>query len=53
MSEIEIAQFRSLDFHREAVRVRLWDDGGKAPGAPTLSFDDFQPLLRRVIDRKQ
>jgi phosphonate degradation associated HDIG domain protein len=48
MSETETAQFRSLEFHRDAVRLRLWDDGGKAPGAPTMTFDDYRPLLRNV-----
>jgi predicted HD phosphohydrolase len=51
MSEMEVAVFRDLRFHQEAVRVRLWDDGGKVERAPTLSFDDFRPLLRRVIGR--
>ena len=49
MSEAEAAAFRDLDFHREAVRVRLWDDGGKSPGRPIPVFDDFRPLLTRVI----
>jgi phosphonate degradation associated HDIG domain protein len=49
MSEAETARFRGLEFHREAVRLRLWDDGGKAPGAPTMTFDDYRPLLRRVL----
>jgi predicted HD phosphohydrolase len=51
MSEPEIVEFRNQAFSREAVRVRLWDDGGKVEGAPTMSFDDFRPLLRRVIER--
>jgi predicted HD phosphohydrolase len=51
MSEAEVAVFSALPFNQEAVRVRLWDDGGKVVDAPTLSFDDFRPLLRRVIDR--
>jgi phosphonate degradation associated HDIG domain protein len=51
MSEAEIAGFRSLRFHQEAVRVRLWDDGGKASGLRTPAFDDFRPLLQRVIDQ--
>lgn len=51
MSEAGIAQFRSLEFHREAVRVRLWDDGGKATGVRTMTFDEFRPLLKRVIEQ--
>jgi phosphonate degradation associated HDIG domain protein len=48
MSDVELARFSRLEFHRDAVRVRLWDDGAKAPGAPTMTFDDYRPLLRRV-----
>jgi predicted HD phosphohydrolase len=51
MSETEIAQFRGLEFHREAVRLRLWDDGGKVVGVGTSTFDNFRPLLRRVIQQ--
>ncbi len=49
MSDAEIDQFRRLEFHREAVRLRLWDDGGKAVGACIRTFDDYRPLLERVI----
>jgi len=51
MSETEIAAFRDLEFHREAVRVRRWDDGGNALDAHAMTFNDFRPLLRRVIER--
>jgi predicted HD phosphohydrolase len=51
LTDAEIARFRELEFHREAVRVRLWDDRGKAAGASTMVFDDFRPLLQRVIEQ--
>jgi len=44
----EVAAFETRQFHREAVQVRLWDDGGKVAGVPTLSFAEFRPLLERV-----
>ena len=44
MSDTEIAQFRDLEFYRKAVRLRLWDDGGKTVGIRTLTFDDFRPF---------
>ncbi len=50
MSEAEVAAFRDLDFHEDAVRVRRWDDGGKVTGVRTLTFEEFRPLLRRVMD---
>jgi phosphonate degradation associated HDIG domain protein len=49
MSASEVASFEELDYHREAVRVRLWDDGGKNAEARTMSFDHFRPLLERVV----
>ncbi len=47
MSEAEVVAFESLAWHRDAVRVRLWDDRAKIPGAPTMTFDQFLPLLLR------
>ena len=35
MSEADVAAFNRLPFSRDAVRVRLWDDGGKVEGAAT------------------
>ena len=50
MDETEVAHFRAQPFHEEAVAVRRWDDSGKVIGVETLAFDDFRPLLRRVLD---
>ena len=47
----EIAEFRSSPFHKEAVRVRLWDEAGKVAGMQTRGFRDYAPLLQRVVDR--
>jgi predicted HD phosphohydrolase len=52
MSELEIAEFEGLEFHREAVQVRLWDDRGKTAGLRTGVFDEFRPLLHRVIAQR-
>ncbi len=52
MSEAEVELFQELDYHREAVRVRLWDDGGKIVDARTMTFDHFRPLLQRVIEQR-
>jgi phosphonate degradation associated HDIG domain protein len=43
-----ITEFEALPFHREAVQVRLWDDGGKVVGLSIPSFADLRPLLERV-----
>lgn len=51
MSKTEVAEFRRNPFHAEAVRVRIWDEGGKVPGMTTRKFSDYAPLLQRVVDR--
>ena len=50
MTAAELEAFRGLDFYQEAVRVRRWDDGGKTEDVETFKFDDFRPLLQRVLD---
>jgi [1-hydroxy-2-(trimethylamino)ethyl]phosphonate dioxygenase len=51
MNDDEVAEFRSNPFHNEAVRVRLWDEGGKDAGMGTRSFREYLPLLERVVRR--
>jgi len=51
MSAAEIAAFEANPYHREAVRVRIWDDKGKQPGMATPHFRHYVPLLQRVVDR--
>lgn len=48
MAEAEVTAFEALGFHDEAVRVRLWDDGGKVEGVRTQTFEELLPLLRRL-----
>jgi phosphonate degradation associated HDIG domain protein len=49
MSESEADMFEELPFSADAVRVRLWDDGGKVEGLQIPSFETFRPLLERVL----
>ncbi len=51
MSKAEVAEFRQNLFHDEAVKVRIWDEQSKEPGALTPSFGHYAALLRRVVDR--
>ncbi|PBB90593.1 phosphodiesterase [Mesorhizobium sp. WSM3864] len=51
MSAEEVAEFRSNPFHREAVRVRIWDEGGKVANMKTRAFRDYVPLLERVVKK--
>ena len=49
MSAAEVAEFERNPFHREAVQVRKWDDGGKVAGMATPPFSHYVPLLKRVV----
>ncbi|RVC76646.1 HD domain-containing protein [Mesorhizobium sp. M4A.F.Ca.ET.022.05.2.1] len=49
MSAEEVAEFRRNPFHEEAVRVRIWDEGGKVADMKTRAFRDYAPLLERVV----
>jgi predicted HD phosphohydrolase len=51
MSAEEVADFRKNPFHEEAVRVRVWDEGGKIAGMRTRTFRDYVPLLDRVVKK--
>ncbi len=51
MNAEEVAEFRRNPHHEQAVRVRLWDEGGKIAGLKTKSFRDYVPLLERVVRR--
>jgi phosphonate degradation associated HDIG domain protein len=50
MNAGEIVAFERNPFHREAVQVRIWDEGGKVPGMRTRAFADYAPMLQRVVD---
>jgi phosphonate degradation associated HDIG domain protein len=47
MSEAEVARFRDERFHREAVRVRLWDDQGKVAGLNVAPLTVYRDSLER------
>ncbi|MDH6232532.1 phosphonate degradation associated HDIG domain protein [Mesorhizobium soli] len=49
MDADEVAEFRQNPYHEEAVRVRIWDEGGKVPAMKTKTFRDYVPLLERVV----
>lgn len=51
MNDAEVAAFRRNPFYKEAVRVRLWDEGGKDPDMATPPFRHYVPVLQRVVDK--
>ena len=51
MSLAEIVEFEANPYYREAVKVRIWDDEGKRPGITTPPFQNYVPMLQRVVNR--
>jgi phosphonate degradation associated HDIG domain protein len=49
MSAAEVAAFESRPFHREAVRLRHWDDQGKLGGFAAPGFDVYRPLIEGLL----
>ncbi|MBL8585074.1 MAG: HD domain-containing protein [Rhizobiaceae bacterium] len=49
MNADEVAHFRGNPHHEAAVRVRIWDEGGKVAGMETRSFRDYVPMLERIV----
>jgi phosphonate degradation associated HDIG domain protein len=51
MSAEEVREFERNPYYRQAVQVRIWDDGGKDPAMETPEFRHYMPLLERVVAR--
>ncbi len=49
MSKVEIEEFESKPFYKEAVMVRHWDDEGKVAGMETKSFSDYTAMLEKMV----
>ncbi len=48
MAVHEVSKFETEAFHREAVRVRQWDDQGKVAGLKTPGLGDFRALIEAL-----
>jgi [1-hydroxy-2-(trimethylamino)ethyl]phosphonate dioxygenase len=48
MLPAETERFESEPFHREAVRVRRWDDAGKVAGLATPRLADYRALIETL-----
>jgi [1-hydroxy-2-(trimethylamino)ethyl]phosphonate dioxygenase len=48
MSDDEVRRFRREPYHREAVRVRLWDDQGKSASFHAAPFAEYRALIERA-----
>jgi phosphonate degradation associated HDIG domain protein len=49
MAAHEVAKFETERFHKEAVRVRQWDDQGKVAGLKTPSLGDYRALIEELV----
>jgi [1-hydroxy-2-(trimethylamino)ethyl]phosphonate dioxygenase len=48
MAAHEVAKFESERFHKEAVRIRQWDDQGKVAGLKTPELQDYRALIEEL-----
>jgi len=48
MSAAEVARFAALPFHRDAIRIRHWDDAGKISGLATCELADYSDMIERL-----
>ena len=48
MQADEIARFEREPYHRDAIRVRRWDDQGKVAGLKTAAIADYEPMFSRL-----
>ena len=49
MTGEEVAAFEHEPFHRDAIRIRRWDDTGKVPGLVIPTIGDFRALLTPLL----
>jgi gamma-butyrobetaine dioxygenase len=48
-----VAAFEREPFHREAVRLRRWDDAAKAPGLPVPGLDHYRARVAAAVLRRE
>jgi phosphonate degradation associated HDIG domain protein len=48
MQAAEVALFEKEPYHREAVRVRRWDDQGKVAGLKTAALGEYARLIEAL-----
>ena len=53
MSADQVRTFETEPHHREAVRLRLWDDQGKVEGLKTRELGDYRDLLESLTIRRR
>jgi phosphonate degradation associated HDIG domain protein len=53
MAAHEVAEFETEPYHREAVRVRQWDDQGKVAGLKTPDVAHYRGLVEQLSAAKR
>ncbi len=48
MSREEVAHFETEPYHRDAVKVRQWDDQGKVAGLATPTLGDYRDWIEEL-----
>lgn len=51
MTSLEVLQFETAPYHREAVRLRRWDDQGKVVGLKTPGLAEYRELIEQLARR--
>ena len=51
MSRLELLQFETEPYHRDAVRLRRWDDQGKVVGLKTPGLAEYRELIEQLASR--
>jgi [1-hydroxy-2-(trimethylamino)ethyl]phosphonate dioxygenase len=49
MTAAEIALFESERYHKDAVRIRRWDDQGKVRGLTTADLASYGPMIEELL----
>src|ERR1700722_17279212 len=48
MAAHEVARFETEPFHKDAVRIRKWDDQGKVAGLKTPGLRDYRAMIEEL-----
>jgi phosphonate degradation associated HDIG domain protein len=48
----EVREFERLEFWREAVALRRWDDGAKVAGLEVPGLEEYRPLLESLLEAR-
>ena len=48
MAAHEVAKFETEPFHKDAVRIRKWDDQGKVAGLKTPGLRDYRAMIEEL-----